>query len=54
MFIRHIDKCHYVLDAGGVPICKLNVLPCEKVNPKDCEAIEEIEDELEEKEEIGD
>ena len=37
-----MSKCQYRRDMGGVGVCSLNVLPCEKVLYKgECEAVAE-------------
>lgn len=43
---KDIENCPYVKDMCGIPICRLNVLPCEAVEDKLCDCItEEMEKE---------
>ena len=42
LYTRHIDTCRYVNNLYGVPICRLNCVPCEHVDPKKCVAMEEM------------
>ena len=41
--IRYVmSKCHWRRDMGGVGVCSLNILPCERVLYKgECEAVAE-------------
>lgn len=37
-------ECHWEIDIDGTPICRLNVLPCERVTQNFCEKKEDIND----------
>ena len=38
---KDIENCPYVEDMCGIPVCRLNVLPCESVEDKLCDCITE-------------
>ncbi len=38
-----IKDCPYIQDMCGVPICRLNVLPCERVSQELCDLCHEDE-----------
>lgn len=42
LYTIHIDTCNYVNNNYGVPICRLNCAPCDRVDPKNCVAMEEM------------
>ena len=41
---KDIENCPYVSYICGVPICSLNIAPCDKVDPKVCDCVEEGKD----------